>query len=111
MKMNKLSNFIFILFIIFWCTIASASGHKHKRPVKKGILLVAFGSSIPEAQVSFDNIDKKVKAAFPGIPIRWAYTSSIIRHKLAKQGKHLDSPEVALAKMQRMKISAASLVR
>ena len=60
---------------------------------------MAFGSSEPSAQVSFENIDKKTKAAFPGIPVRWAYTSHIIRKKLAKQGTHLDSPEVALAKM------------
>ena len=99
MRGYKLSNFIVILFVIFCCNIASASGHEHKRPVKKGILLVAFGSSIPEAQVSFNNIDKQVKSAFPRIPVRWAYTSSIIRHKLAKQGKYLDSVEIALAKM------------
>jgi sirohydrochlorin cobaltochelatase len=65
-----------------------------------GILLVAFGSSESSAQVSFENIDKKVKTTYPNIPVRWAYTSTIIRKKLAKQGKHLDSPEVALAKMQ-----------
>jgi sirohydrochlorin cobaltochelatase len=76
-----------------------AAGHGHKDPQKTGILLVAFGSSEASAQVSFENIDKKVKAAFPKIPVRWAYTSHIIRKKLAKQGKHLDSPEVALAKM------------
>jgi sirohydrochlorin cobaltochelatase len=64
-----------------------------------GILLVAFGSSQPSAQVSFENIDQKTKTTFPGIPARWAYTSHIIRKKLAKQGKHLDSPEVALAEM------------
>lgn len=77
----------------------ASSGHGHKGPKKVGILLVAFGSSEASAQVSFENIDKKVKAAFPGIPVRWAYTSHIIRNKLAKQGKQLDSPEVALAKM------------
>jgi sirohydrochlorin cobaltochelatase len=99
MKEYKLSNLTVILLIIFCCNIASASGHGHKRPVKKGILLVAFGSSIPEAQVSFENIDEQVKSEFPRIPVRWAYTSSIIRHKLAKQGKYLDSVEIALAKM------------
>jgi sirohydrochlorin cobaltochelatase len=99
MKEYKLSNLTVILLIIFCCNIASASGHEHKRPVKKGILLVAFGSSIPEAQVSFENIDEQVKSEFPRIPVRWAYTSSIIRHKLAKQGKYLDSVEIALAKM------------
>lgn len=61
--------------------------------------MVAFGSSKASAQVSFENIDKKTKAAYPDIPVRWAFTSNIIRKKLAKQGQHLDSPEVALAKM------------
>ncbi len=78
---------------------ALAGSHGHKREMKKGILLVAFGTSIPSAQVSFQNIEKKVKAAFPNIPVRWAYTSKIIRDKLAKMGQHLDSPETALAKM------------
>jgi sirohydrochlorin cobaltochelatase len=77
-----------------------AGDHSHKAPKKVGILLVAFGSSQPGAQISFENIDNNTRAAYPGIPVRWAYTSHIIRKKLAKQGKHLDSPEVALAKMQ-----------
>ncbi len=78
---------------------ALAGGHGHKREMKKGILLVAFGTSVPRAQVSFKNIEKKVKTAYPDIPVRWAYTSKIIRDKLAKSGQHLDSPETALAKM------------
>ena len=81
------------------CTHVWAGDHGHKAPKKVGILLVAFGSSETSAQVSFENIDKKVKATYPGIPVRWAYTSSIIRKKLAGQGKYLESPEVALAKM------------
>jgi sirohydrochlorin cobaltochelatase len=87
-----------VVFMLSGIALASG-GHGHKAPKKVGILLVAFGSSEASAQVSFDNIDKKVKAAYPGIPVRWAYTSWIIREKLAKQGKHLDSPEVALSKM------------
>jgi sirohydrochlorin cobaltochelatase len=75
-------------------------GHGHDKPAKVGILLVAFGSSEASAQVSFENIDRRVKAAYPGLPVRWAYTSHIIRNKLARQGKQLDSPAVALAKMQ-----------
>ncbi len=77
----------------------SASGNGHTKAEKKGILLVAFGTSIPKAQVAFDNIDKAVKLAFTNVPVRWAYTSHIIRKKLAKQGTHLDSTAVALAKM------------
>ena len=94
---------IFVMAIVasicLWTNVW-AGGHGDKAPKKVGILLVAFGSSEPSAQVSFENIDKKVKTTYAGIPVRWAYTSTIIRKKLAKQGKHLDSPEVALAKMQ-----------
>ena len=89
-----------ILLSFCLCTAVLAGGHGHKAPKKVGILLVAFGSSLPDAQVSFENIDKNTRTAYPEIPVHWAYTSHIIRKKLAKQGKYLDSPEVALAKMQ-----------
>lgn len=99
MKKKSLISVLAVFLAFILCAAASAGGHGHKAPKKAGILLVAFGSSEASAQVSFENIDKKTKAAFPDIPVRWAYTSSIIRKKLAKQGKNLDSPEVALAKM------------
>ncbi len=83
-------------FMLAGGAVASHGGKKDK---KVGILLVAFGSSKQSAQVSFENIDKKIKATYPDIPVKWAYTSHIIRKKLAKQGKQLDSAEVALAKM------------
>ncbi len=73
----------------------------HQGASEKGpaILLVTFGTSIPEAQKAFANIEEEVKTAFPDVPVKWAYTSYIIREKLAKSGRHLDSPEVALAKL------------
>ena len=89
-----------LLFFMISANSLASPGHGSQAPKKVGILLVAFGSSEASAQVSFENIDKKVKAVYPGVPVRWAYTSHIIRDKLAKQGKHLDSPAVALAKMQ-----------
>ena len=79
--------------------VALASHHGESKEQKKAILLVAFGSSEESAQVSFENIDKSVKTAYPDVPVKWAFTSHIIRKKLASQGKLLDSPEVALAKM------------
>lgn len=88
------------IFALVLTASALAGGHGDAAPKKVGILLVAFGSSEASAQVSFENIDRKVKEAYPGIPVRWAYTSHIIRNKLAKQGQVLDSPEVALAKMR-----------
>ena len=92
------STLIFTMILLF-SSVVFASGHGSDQAKKVGILLVAFGSSEASAQVSFDNIDMKVKKAFPNIPVRWSYTSHIIRKKLAKSGKYLDSPEVALAKM------------
>ena len=70
-----------------------------KRPMKKGILLVAFGSAVPEAQVSFENIERSVRENFPGVEVEWAYTSRIIIAKMAKEGKHLVTPAEALARM------------
>jgi sirohydrochlorin cobaltochelatase len=75
--------------------------HGDRRPMKKGILLVAFGSTIPEAQVSFDNIERSVKNAFPGVPVYWSYTSRIIIDKMAREGKYLATPAEALARMMR----------
>jgi sirohydrochlorin cobaltochelatase len=100
MKRKMSVSMLVVLFTLVWVAFAQAEGHGHKKAVKKGILLVTFGSSMSEAQVSFQNIEKKVKTAFPGIPVRWAYTSDIIRHKLArKEGRQLDSVKMALAKM------------
>ena len=95
--------FIVVAIVGLWLLIPAAgciaSAHEKSRPVKKGILLVAFGTSVPEARKAYDNIERMVKAAFPDVPIRWAYTSSMIRSKLAQQGQPLDSMETALAKM------------
>ncbi len=81
--------------------VSTLNGHGDKRPVKKGILLVAFGSTIHAAQVSFENIEQSVRKAFPGVPVYWSYTSRIIIDKMAKEGKYLATPEEALAKMMR----------
>ena len=75
--------------------------HGDKRPMKKGILLVAFGTTVPKAQISFDNIEQSVKKGLPGVPVYWSYTSRIIIKKMAKEGKQLATPEEALAKMMR----------
>lgn len=76
-----------------------AAGKPDSKSPRKGILLVAFGTSVAEAQKAYDGVEAAVRQAFPGTEVRWAYTSKIIRTKLARQGKVLDSPEMALARM------------
>lgn len=53
---------------------------------KDGILLVTFGSSFPEPQKTFENIDAAAKAKFTGKTIEWGFTSDLIINKL-RQGK------------------------
>ena len=66
--------------------------------MKELILLAAFGTSEPQALIAYEKIEKEVKAAFPQAEIRYVYTSSMIRKKLAKQGKIILSPEEGLEK-------------
>lgn len=73
--------------------------HGEAPAMKKAILLVAFGTSDPEAAQAFERVEKRARERFPGEEIRWAFTSRMIRAKLKKEGKLLDSPEVALAKL------------
>lgn len=75
------------------------AGHGDKAPDKTGILLVAFGTSVPEATRAIDAIKKQAEDAFPGIPVRLAYSSKIIRDKIAGQGVAKSSPAQALADM------------
>jgi Cobalamin biosynthesis protein CbiK, Co2+ chelatase len=101
-KMFTLLSF-FAFFLVSSMAAASdtsqAPGHPNKEQKGPAILLVTFGTSVKSAQVALDNIDKRVKVAFPQTEIRWAYTSNIIRKKLAKSGKIIDSPEMAMARL------------
>ena len=66
---------------------------------KQGILLVSFGTSYPEARTALHAIEPAVGQAFPEAQIHWAYTSKIIRKKLAISGTIIPSPDQALADM------------
>jgi sirohydrochlorin cobaltochelatase len=69
-------------------------------PEKRGVLLVAFGSSMPEGQAAIDAVEKAVRGAYPDTEVRVAFTSRIIMRKIAReQNKIIDEPAVALAKM------------
>ncbi len=71
----------------------------HSAPVKQGILLVTFGSHTPQAFSAYHGIENKVRSAFPGVSVRWAFTSTATRKELAMTGQPVDSVEMALARM------------
>jgi sirohydrochlorin cobaltochelatase len=102
MRINKVVKVLYLLVLVALLLPTSPIyGHGDKRPMKKGILLVAFGTTVPEAQISFENIERSVKKTFPGIPVRWGYTSRTIIRKMGEKGKHLATPEEALSSMMR----------
>ena len=100
MRQRMLHLLLIVLFVCAGAGAALAAGG-HSAPEGKGdaLLLATFGTSVPSAQKAFAEVEKKMRAAFPDTEIRWAYTSYIIRNKLAKQGEMIDSPETALAKL------------
>ncbi|MCL1986336.1 MAG: sirohydrochlorin cobaltochelatase [Betaproteobacteria bacterium] len=67
--------------------------------MKQGILLAAFGSSSGQSESALQFFDTKVRARFPGLPVRWAFTSLPVRERLAIKRKKTDSVRKALEKM------------
>ncbi len=98
MRAKRILSTVVVMLLVFAAAAAMAK-HGEKPPTKMAIVLVAFGTSDPEAARAFDLVEKRARAKFPGVELRWAYTSRMIRAKLAKQGKLLDSPETAFAKL------------
>ena len=94
--------YVVIVSLVFLVlSVEFSHGYGEKMSEKKGILLVAFGTTVPEAQISFENIERSVKKAFPGIPVRWGYTSRTIIRKMGEKGIQLATPEEALSSMMR----------
>ena len=69
--------------------------------VKEGILLAAFGTSVPEAKASFQAVEKAFRGKYATAPILWTYTSQIIRKKLDKQGEHIAGIAEALKNLHK----------
>ncbi len=100
MKNSKQKLFLLVVLLALTCWISEGlAAHGEKKPEKKAILLVTFGTSDPEAQKVFDKIDDQTRKSFPGMEVRWAFTSKMIRAKLAREGNLLDSPEMAMARL------------
>lgn len=63
------------------------------------ILLVAFGTTVKDAWGAFDTLENMVKEEFPDFSVSWAFTSKIVRKRLAERGDFVDSPEEAFLKL------------
>lgn len=70
------------------------------RPAKEkpAILLVVFGTSYPEAQAAYENIEKVYQEQFPDAEIRIAFTSDYIRRKILERDNiSIENPLTGLA--------------
>ncbi|MEG1507351.1 MAG: sirohydrochlorin cobaltochelatase [Akkermansia sp.] len=65
----------------------------------EGLLLVAFGTSHQKALTSYHNTEKTLCSHFPIEYTSWAYTSGMIRHKLAKGGHPIPSIQEGMKKL------------
>jgi Cobalamin biosynthesis protein CbiK, Co2+ chelatase len=67
---------------------------------KRAILLVAFGSSLPEGEAAIADMRAAVARAFPTVEVRTAYTSRFIVRKLVREGRRdVAEPLSALARL------------
>ena len=68
----------------------------------KAILVISFGTSYPETcRRTIEALESDLCSRFPGRRFYRAWTSKIIRRKLAAQGNVIDSVEDALDRMRR----------
>lgn len=65
-----------IMFLALTADAFSMEGMKNK----KAIVLAGFGTTYPSALAAITDIQKKVEKAFPGVKVKIAFTSNIIRN-------------------------------
>lgn len=95
---QRLPRFL-VLLLAFW--LASLSPAAHAAEPREGLLIVAFGTSVPEAVPALKALDADFRAAFPDAAVEWAYTSQIIRKKLAARGTPVGGISDGLAALAR----------
>lgn len=59
--------------------------------MKPAILLVAFGIGSTQGQIALKDFDLLVRQRYPGLSVRWAFSSQIVRTRMAQARKKSDS--------------------
>lgn len=91
----------FVLTLLWmWVTPCLAwAGHNKTPSPRPAILLVAFGTTVPEARSALEHFEWQVRQRYPNVAVRWAYTARQVREKIRTQGVMVDSPALALARL------------
>lgn len=90
-----------MVYVLVFVGVAGANTEPDaKAEQKKAILVVSFGTSVPKAEKGITNLVDAAKKAFPDYEVRLAYTSNIIRNKIAKERNiKIPTPPEALSKL------------
>lgn len=67
--------------------------------MKRAILLAAFGAGSEQGRAALQGFDARVRERFPDMPVRWAYTSLLVRERLAAARQKSDSVLKALQRL------------
>ena len=92
--------FFTALILVMLIMTPSVSPAREQSAKKSAMLIVSFGTSMPEARKAIDNLVGTVRKEFPGAEVRLAFTSNIIRRKILKEhGESIPNPSQALAQL------------
>ena len=98
--MHRFLSALLVLTVLLTLPAASFAAHGDEQADKAGILVASFGTSMPQARRAISNLVNAAKTAFPDVEVRLAFTSNIIRRKLASErGEIIPTPVEALARM------------
>lgn len=67
--------------------------------MRAAILLIAYGAGNPASRAGLAAFESRCRERFAGLPIRWAYTSDLLRTRLARQKQKSDSVFKALMRL------------
>lgn len=67
--------------------------------MKKTILLAAYGTANPLGRSALTGFEALCRARFQRLPVRWAFTSPLLRERLARQRQKSDSVKKALLRL------------
>ncbi len=76
--MKQKIGLIILIMVIFVTGFFPATGFS-KSDKKTAIVLASFGTSYPGSLKAITNIEKEIKKSFPGVLVKHAFTSNIIR--------------------------------
>ena len=70
------------------------------------IVIAAFGTTT-KALASYDHLDARIRTRFPGHKVFWAYSSRMIKDRVAEQQQTISSPHEVLEQLYRQHYSWA----